>query len=285
MEALVKVRLQQQAHLTELCEDQCLLASVQQVGDQLVKARQLARSPGQLRPVAQRVRRVVADLLEASQRGEHEAAPAHACGLLCVGQQLVDNGLVHVRLLAGERRPRDLLDLVGQVWHQRLVGLRAAQQERPGEAAQFGGGYRVVLALDRVGEVLAELRGIPQQPGGDDLEDGPQLGESVLDGRTGERDSLPCLQRAHRASGAGVGVLHCLRFVEHGGCPRHLLKRVEVACRNLIGGDDQVVLRDRVDERLVLQPARAVMNHDAHERGEAGGLGFPVANDRERADH
>ena len=129
-EPLVEVALQQQAHLAELGEHQRLLAGVEQVGDQLVEAGQLARPAGEPRAVAERVRRVVADLLETGQRGQHQAAALHAGGLLGVGQQLVDDALVHAGLLAGERRPRDLLDLVGQVGHQRLVGLGAAQQER-----------------------------------------------------------------------------------------------------------------------------------------------------------
>ena len=165
------MRLQQQAHFAELREDQGLLAGVEQIGDQLVEAGQLARSPGQLRAVAQSVGRVIADLLEPGERGQHQTAAAHACGFLRIGQQLVDHGLVHVRLLAGERRPGDLLDLVGQVWHERFVGLRAPQQKWPGQTAQFGGGDRIVLAFDGICEVLAELCGVTQQPRGDDLED------------------------------------------------------------------------------------------------------------------
>ena len=45
------------------------------------------------------------------------------------------------------------------------------------------------------------------------------------------------------------------------------------------------MLCDFVDERLVLQPAGAVVHHHAHERGEARGLAFPVAHYRQRADH
>ena len=135
-EALVEMALQQQAHLAELGEHQGLLAGVEQVGDQLVEAGQLAGSATEPRPVAERVRRVVADLLQPGQRGQHQAAAAHAGGLLGVGQQLVDDALVHAGLLAGQRGPGQLLDLVGQVGHQRLVGLGAAQQERRRQLTQ-----------------------------------------------------------------------------------------------------------------------------------------------------
>ncbi|MEI2723498.1 MAG: hypothetical protein V9H26_08140 [Verrucomicrobiota bacterium] len=233
-------------HLAELGEHQRLLAGIEQVGDQLVEAGELARATGQLRAVAQRVGGVVADLLQPGERGQHEAAAAHAGGLLRVGEQLVDDGLVHVRLLAGERRPRHLLHLVGQVGHERLVGLRAPQQERPGEPAQLGGGDRVVLALDRVGEVLAELGGVAQQAGGDDLEDAPQLGEAVLHRGAGERDALA--GRAARAWPAAVrvsGFFTACASSSTAVVQPHLLQRVEVAGGHLVGGDHQVVLRRR----------------------------------------
>ena len=76
-------------------------------------------------------------------------------GLLGIGQQLVDDALVHAGLLAGERRPGQLLDLVGQVGHERLVGLRAAQQERRRQPAQGLGRGDVVVALDRRREAPA----------------------------------------------------------------------------------------------------------------------------------
>ena len=111
--------------------------------------------PAEPRAVAERVRRVVADLLEPGQRGEHQAAAAHAGGLLGVDEQLVDDLLVHARLLAGQRRPGDLLDLVGQIGQQRLVGLGAPQQERRRQPAQCRGGG-VVVSFDGHCEPPAE---------------------------------------------------------------------------------------------------------------------------------
>jgi hypothetical protein len=100
---------------------------------------------------------MVADLLEAHQRGEHEPAASHALGLFGVGEQLVDDLLVQRRLLAGELGVGDLLDLVGQVGQQPLVGLGAPQDERPGDVAQAGRGVGVAVAFDRGAEALAEL--------------------------------------------------------------------------------------------------------------------------------
>ena len=99
---------------------------------------------------------MVADLLESHQRGEHEPAPPHAARLLGVGEQLVDDLLVHRRLFAGELGVGDLFDLVGQIGQQPPVGLGAAEDERLGEPAQPGGGVGVAVAFDGGAELLAE---------------------------------------------------------------------------------------------------------------------------------
>ena len=73
-----------------------------------------------------------------------------------VGEQLVDDLLVHRRLLAGELGVRDLFDLVGQVGQQATVRLGAAEDERLREPAQSGGRVGIAVALDRRAEPLAE---------------------------------------------------------------------------------------------------------------------------------
>ena len=156
LEALGDVAHEQLAHLPELGEHERPLADVEQLVDELVEAGQLARAPGEPRAVAEHVGRVVADLLEPGERGEHEAAPLHPGRRRGVGEQLVDDVLVQHGLLAGEPGPGDLLDLVRQVGHERAVGLGAAQHERLGDAAQPGGGLAVAVALDRLGEAVAE---------------------------------------------------------------------------------------------------------------------------------
>ena len=149
-------RAQQLAHLAELGEHERPLVGVEQLGDEFVEARELAGPSGEARAVAERVGGVVADLLEARQRGEHETAPPHALGLFGVGEQLVDDLLVERRLLAGELGVGDLLDLVGQVGEQPPVGLGAPQDERLREPAQPRRRVGVAVALDRRAEALAE---------------------------------------------------------------------------------------------------------------------------------
>ena len=76
VEALGGVAAQQLAHLPELGEHERPLADVEQLVDELVVAGQLARAAGQPGAVAEHVGRVVADLLEPGERGEHEARGA-----------------------------------------------------------------------------------------------------------------------------------------------------------------------------------------------------------------
>ena len=151
-ELVADVLDEQVAHLPELREHERPLALVEQLGDELVEPGELAGPAGEARPVLQRMRRVVADLLQTHQRGEHEAAAAHAARQFGVGEELVDDLLVHRGLFAGELGVGDLFDLVGQVGQQASVGLRAAEDERLREAAEPGGRVGIVVAFDRGAE-------------------------------------------------------------------------------------------------------------------------------------
>ena len=140
VEVVADVLLQQLAHLAELCEHQRPFVDVEQLGDELVEAVELAGATGQPRAVAQRLGGVVAHLFQAGQCRQHATPPAHAFFVRRVVEQLVDDLLVQHRLLAGELGEGDLLDLVGQVGQQPPVGLGAPQHERLGEPAQPLGG-------------------------------------------------------------------------------------------------------------------------------------------------
>ena len=77
-EVVADVLLQQLAHLAELREHQRPFVDVEQLGDELVEAVELAGPTGEPRPVTQRVGGVVADLLQPGQGGQHATSPAHA---------------------------------------------------------------------------------------------------------------------------------------------------------------------------------------------------------------
>ena len=278
LEALTEVAHQQLAHLAELGEHERPLADVEQLVDQLVEAGQLAGATGQAGPVAEHVDRVVADLLEPGQGGEHEAAPLHAGGRGGVGEQLVDDVLVQHGLLPGERGPRDLLDLVRQVRHQRAVGLGAPQDERLGDAPQPRRGVAVAVALDRLGEAVPEALPAAEHPGVDGVEDGPQVGQPVLDRRAGQGQLLAGPQGAQGLGRVGGRVLDELGLVGDDGRPVDGAEVLDVARQQPVGGHHEVGTG-----HLLLGPLGAVVHDDAQRRREAVGLGLPVVDDGQGA--
>ena len=200
---------------------------------------------------------MVADLLEAHQRGEHEPATPHAARLLGVGEQLVDDLLVHRRLLAGELGVGDLFDLVGQIGQQPAVGLGAPEDERLREAAQSRRGIGVAVAFDRRAELLPEPAESPEQAGVHGVEDRPQLAQPVLDRRAGEGDLLSGTQLADGARCLGVRVLHHLRLVEDHGRPFDAAEVFEVAGQQPVRGDHDLAFRIAPEQRVVARRRRA----------------------------
>ena len=138
--------------LPELREHEHLLLLRRHRLDDLAQPRELAAARLVPRTLAQPVRGVIADLLEAHQIGEHQAAPLDTLREPCDGAlQLVDGLLIERGLRAGEEAERLHLGLVGQVGHDRAVGLEPAQEIGLDQAAQG----RVAL-VRAVGQPLGE---------------------------------------------------------------------------------------------------------------------------------
>ena len=167
--------------------------------------------------VAEPLRGMVADLLQAHQEGEHQAPPLHAVDLLELVGQVLHRLLVERRLLAAQGAEGLHLGLVGQVGDDALVGLEAAQDVGTHQIAQ-----RRVRVLRPVGEALdegRELLGRAQQAGIDEVEDRPQVAEPVLDRRAGERDARVGLERLDGLGLLGRRILDRLGLVEDGQPP------------------------------------------------------------------
>ena len=181
-------------HLAELREDEhLLLLGRDHLGD-LAQPRPLAAVLFAPRAVAQPLRRMIADLLEAHQERQHHAFALHARRLRELFGQVLDRLLIERRLLAGELAERLHLGLVRQVGDDRLVGLQPPQDVGPHQLAQRP--VRIVWPLRQPLGEARELLRRSQQPGVDEVEDGPQIAEPVLDRRAGERD----LRAAPRAA-------------------------------------------------------------------------------------
>src|SRR5262249_48056508 len=145
--------------------------------------------------IAYPLRRMIADLLQPHQEGQHDAFALQALGRVERGGQLLNRILVERRLLATERAERLELSLVREVSDDRLVGLEPPQDVRPYQLAQWTEG-----ASRRLAEAFYEARellGGPQQSGIDEVEDGPQIANTVFDRRAGQRDAELRAQLLH----------------------------------------------------------------------------------------
>ena len=80
---------------------------------------------------------------------------------------------------------------------------------------------RSPLALDGHGEALAEAPSAAEEARVEDVHQGPQLRQPVLDGRAGQGDASARVHGSHRAGLRRARVLHLLRLVEHQASPRH----------------------------------------------------------------
>jgi Tripartite tricarboxylate transporter TctA family len=148
---------------------------------------------------------------------------------------------------------------------------------------QFGKGS-LEGSLDRLGVALLERRRRSEQAGVGELEDGPQVGQPVLDRGAGHRDPGRRWDRADRRRLLGGGVLDRLGLVHHDPRPVDLAEVGRVPGGQRISGDDQVTAHDRLGERPAAGPFGAVVDVVTQVRGEARGLALPVADQGHGAD-
>src|SRR5208283_6225526 len=96
-------------------------------------------------------------------------------------RQFLHGLLVKRCLRAAELAERLDLGLVGQIGNDRLVGLQTPQNIRPHQLTQ-----RAVWIVGPVRKALNKIReflGRAEQPWVEEVEDGPQIAEPVLDWR------------------------------------------------------------------------------------------------------
>ena len=262
--------------LAELGEDEHLLLPG---GDDLSDLTQPAELAAvRLRParVAQPLRGMIADLLEAHQEGEDEPLAPDSRGTCDPLAQLPHRLLVEGGLLAAQGAEGLDLGLVRKVGDDRLVGLEPAQDVRAHQLPQ-----RLVGVVGPLGHPLREgreLLGRAEQAGVDEIEDRPQVKEAVLDGGAGEGDPRASLELLGRFRLLGGRVLDGLRLVEHDQVPRRAQQPGEPQ-QGSVAGDDQINgLEPPRRERLQLGGGQGGgMGHEHPQpRREATGLGSPV---------
>ena len=223
---------------------------------------------------------MVADLLEAQERREDGPAPLDALALVERARQVVDGTLVERGLGAGERAERRHLGLVGEIGDDASVGLEATQDVGPHERAK--GRVALGLALGHATGRAPELPGAPEQPGGEEVEERPEIAETVLHRRAGEREPHAPAQTLGQPGLPRAGILDGLRLVEHHE-PHSRSRSHGTRPERAVGGEHRV---GRVDllgapsPRARPRPWRRRARRRAASPGEALGLGRPVGEQR-----
>ena len=164
------------------------------------------------------------------------------------GQQVVDDGLVHRRLLGGERGELLGFQARRQIHDHPRIGLEPSQHERVHELTQRLRPVAVTVPLDGHGAAPPELLGRPQVARVAELHDRPQLGEPVLHGCPGQRHPARRPQVANGDGLLGRRILDELRLVEDHAPPGDLVHRLPVARHQRVGGDHDVAAVRGLDE-------------------------------------
>src|SRR5690606_13330018 len=172
-------------------------------------------------------------LVDDHNRGAGDALLDDGEANLAVGRNA--DALVEIPLVSFELHGAHELRLRRQVPGHAL--LEAPQDEGGDAVAQGDQRLLVAAALDRIAVALAELLGATQEPGHGELEQRPELGEVVLDGRPGQREPVTGLERAHRDARLAARVLDRLGLVEDDVMVRPLREPLEIPQQDGVAGD------------------------------------------------
>ncbi len=226
---------------------------------------------------------MVADLLEPGDQAEDQPPPGKPLGSGDRGHRLVDDGPIQRGLF--DREGHDLvgLGLGWQVGSDVLVGLAPAEQERPQQLVEPLGLDGITVAFDGDRDLAAESLERPQQAGCGPVEDGPEIGELVLDRGPRERQAGGvAADRPHGSCGVGVGILDRLGLVGDDQTPSDGGQSGSIAPGHPVGRQHDV---PGLEARFGQRSCRPVIANDAGPGSEAVYLSFPVADNRGRADH
>ena len=217
--------------------------------------------------VVESVSGAVADEFEARKKGE-DGAMAIVGGAGVLGQSEVVGGGLGI----GEGGVVLLGDAGRQVGENGGIGLETTEEEvRDGAAEAVG-----------VGIALGEVATGAEEVGVEEVEDGPEVVEAVLDGGAGEGEAVRGGERAGGLGLAGGGVLDELGFIENEGLPLDAAEAGIVAPEVAIGGEDDVDLTGTAKEGIAQGTVRANVTMDTEAGGPVGKLAFPHGQDGKR---
>ena len=234
------------------------------------------------------MRRVVTNLLDLRDGGQHQAPARHALAASQLTLHFLRQRGVQRRLLRGHVHGDDVLGFIRKIINNRRIRLQPAQDKRCGQALQALAHFLaqlIITTLNRLGKVIAEKRLRAQHPRVDKIQQAAQLTQLVLHRCAGQCDALTRRELSHAFRRPRARILNRLRLIQHHVIPLHLRQGSPVTCGNAVGGDHQIGFARGLDQLLVFLPARTVMHQHLHVRHEAYGFTRPVAHHRGWRDH
>ena len=261
-EALRERGLEGGADTGVLGEEECGFAA----GEDVVEERQEGEEFAGGR-VFEAVTGAIADKFETGEEGE-DSAVAVVGGTGVLGQSEVVGGGLGI----GEGGVVLLGDAGGQVGEDGGVGLEAAEEEVGDGAAEAVG----------VGVTLGEVAAGTEEVGVEEVEDGPEVVETILDGGAGEGEAVRGREGAGGLGLAGGGVLDELGLIEDKGLPLDAAEAGVVSPEVAISGENDVDLTGTAKEGIAQGTVRANVAVDAEAGGPVGKLAFPHGQDGER---
>jgi hypothetical protein len=280
--AVAALFFQKLKHLDELAEDKNLLAFSEERFEQLEKG--VGFSRGGI--VADQLG-VATDLAQTSERGQD----VH----FAFGEALFLDGFKDLITAAAQFREvkfslrvaqfavAPFLDAFGEIFGD--LSFEAAEHE----GAQFGGepaagnflGPSVVIPAGFV--ILAEVVLFAEIGRLDEINDAPEVEESVFERSASESETLSGAKLFDGEGDLGAGIFNELGFVQNNGLEGEFLQGGEVAAEQGVIGDDDIVLGNLFAE---VMPGGAAFEHENFEmRGEAIGFAPPIVKDGSGADH
>ena len=184
-------------------------------------------------------------------------------------------GQVELALLAGKLRHDGVFDLLGQVGHH--VFLNTAQHKRRHERLQASGAVALGV-LNRAFEALGKRLARAKQARHQKVEDAPELGQAVFDGRARQGKTHAGRQALGGTRHLRERVFNVLGLIEHHAGKILLDVLVDIAPHKIIRRHDHAMLGHAGD----LHAALSLGAHNgAHieRRGKALQLGSPVVHE------
>ena len=147
-----------------------------------------------------------------------------------------------------------------QIANDIQVRLQTAQHKWPHQIAQLLCAIAIAMALDWNGEAALEIRKRSKVARRAEFHDRPQLGQTIFNRRTRQRNAMIRLNGANGRGLLGGGILNVLRFIKGNAAPRDLFQVFLITGNQGVGGNDHIGFLRHFLQLFALRAIKSVMN-------------------------